>query len=242
MPASSAIFCRLLPYAVHDGAHNMAADEVLLEQAGAGIASLRFYGWSAPTVTLGYFQAHNARLAGLPWVRRPSGGMMLLHHHELTYALALPAGLPWHCGSAWLRRMHEIMAAALAEFGIRARLHELPDTHPETPLCFRHVTAGDLLIGGAKVAGSAQRRHRGSVMQHGGIVLAQSPFTPALPGIHELTGRVLAAEELVTSISVAFEKETGWHLRSGDWDEAEHRRIEELVREKYATAAWNEKR
>jgi lipoate-protein ligase A len=242
MPASSAIFCRLLPYAVHDGAHNMAADEVLLERAGAGVASLRFYGWSVPTVSLGYFQPHTARLAGLPWVRRPSGGMMLVHHHELTCALALPAGLPWQGGSAWLRRMHQIIAASLTEFGIHARLHEPPDAHPETALCFRHVTAGDLLIGGAKVAGSAQRRHRGSLMQHGGIVLAQSPFTPGVPGLRELTGRVLGAEELITSIRDAFEKETAWRLRSGDWDESEHGQIEELVREKYATAAWNEKR
>ena len=68
---------RLFPYQVADGPHNMAADEVLLEAAVAGVASLRFYGWSEPTVSLGYFQPRTASaapcLAGLPWVRRPSG-------------------------------------------------------------------------------------------------------------------------------------------------------------------------
>src|SRR5262245_51580642 len=103
--------CRLLPYAIADGPHNMAADEVLLEAAIAGVASLRFYGWSEATVSLGYFQPEcrrldDERLARLPFVRRPSGGDALVHHHEVTYALALPPGRPWHAGEPWPRRMH----------------------------------------------------------------------------------------------------------------------------------------
>src|SRR5947209_7466749 len=68
---------RLLPFAAADGPRNMAADEVLLEAAVGGGASLRFYGWSEPTLSLGYFQPQSVRLsdprlAGLPWVRRPT--------------------------------------------------------------------------------------------------------------------------------------------------------------------------
>src|SRR5712671_6762185 len=112
--------CRLVPYAVAEGPHNMAADEALLEAAAAGRASLRFYGWSEATVSLGYFQAEalrrqDPRLAGLPYVRRPSGGATLVHHHEVTYALALPAGPPWQSGVSWLGRMHVVIAAALAD-------------------------------------------------------------------------------------------------------------------------------
>ncbi|MFL5922767.1 MAG: lipoate--protein ligase family protein, partial [Gaiellaceae bacterium] len=67
--------CRLLPLAEGDGPWHMAADEVLLESAGAGVASLRFYVWSRPTLSLGYFQPEAVRrsdplLAELPWVRR----------------------------------------------------------------------------------------------------------------------------------------------------------------------------
>jgi lipoate-protein ligase A len=217
----------------------MAADETLL---GATGPALRFYGWSEPTVSLGYFQSHAARLPGLPYVRRPSGGMMLVHHHELTYALALAAGAPWQGNEPWLRRMHRVIAAALAEFGIVARLHEPPDAHRDTPLCFRHLTAGDLLVGGAKVAGSAQRRHRGALMQHGGILLAASPFAPELPGLRELTGRDLGVEELVGEMRRVFEHETGWPIVSRGWTGEERDGIEGLVREKYATAAWNAKR
>jgi lipoate-protein ligase A len=239
----SAISCRLLPCAVADGPHNMAADEALLESAlRHGTASLRFYGWSPPTVSLGYFQAHAARLPGLPFVRRPTGGMMLVHHHELTYALALPPGAPWHGAEPWLGRMHRIIAAALAKFGVDSYLYDPPEAHPSTPLCFHHLTAGDLLVGGAKVAGSAQRRHRGALLQHGGILLARSALTPGLPGIRELTGRDVSAEELMPAIERGFEEGTGWRLTEGDWTEAEREQIDRLLREKYAAAAWNEKR
>jgi lipoate-protein ligase A len=237
------INCRLLPFATADGVHNMAADELLLEEAAsAGVASLRFYAWAEPTVSLGYFQSHTLRLAGLPWVRRPSGGMTLVHHHEITYALALPAGAGWQGGEPWLRRMHRVIAAALAEFGVTARLHDPPDAHPDTPLCFRHLTAGDLLVAGAKVGGSAQRKHRGALMQHGGLLLARSPYTPELPGIRELTGRALAVEETCAAVGRALTREAGWQLVPGDWKESETARIEELVEGKYGRREWNEKR
>src|SRR5437016_3691861 len=104
----------------------MATDEELLHAAAAGVASLRFYGSSLPTLSLGYFQREKLRstdplLAALPFVRRPSGGQTLVHHHEVTYALAIPAGT-WQRGKPWLMHMHEIIAAALASLGIEASL------------------------------------------------------------------------------------------------------------------------
>ena len=103
----------------------MAADEVLLESAAGGVASLRFYTWAEATLSLGYFQAEAAcradpRLAGLPWVRRASGGEALVHHHEVTYALALPPSWP-KPGPGWLRSMHGVIAAALADLGVAVR-------------------------------------------------------------------------------------------------------------------------
>src|SRR5262249_20087454 len=101
---------RLLPLEIADGATNMAADEVLLEGAVAGTAALRFYGWSEPTLSLGYFQPESerhtdAQLSPLPVVRRATGGSALVHDHELTYALALPAGFDWQPkGVSWACR------------------------------------------------------------------------------------------------------------------------------------------
>jgi lipoate-protein ligase A len=240
--------CRLLPFAIADGPHNMAADETMLETAVGGVASLRFYGWSPPTVSLGYFQPHRVReqdpgVASLPWVRRPSGGATLVHHHEVTYALALPAGLPWQTEEPWSRRMHALIARVLAGFRIAAGLYEPKEGPPFAGfLCFDHFTPGDLMIGDAKVVGSAQRRQRQALLQHGGILLATSPHTPNLPGIHERAGYTLAADELAAALELQFAADTGWRLEHEDWSAAEAERIEKLAAEKYGRDAWNCKR
>jgi lipoate-protein ligase A len=237
-----------MSYAVADGPHNMAADEVLLESGGAGVASLRFYGWSEATLSLGYFQPEwlrhsDQRLAGLPFVRRMSGGAALVHHHEVTYALALPAGPPWQTGEPWLTRAHHLIATALQALGVSARLHP-PDLERPFPsvLCFQHFTPGDVVIGSAKVVGSAQRRQRKALLQHGGILLTQSPYTPVLPGISELTHKKVGAEQLVGAIIDEFARSTSWKLTAGEWTPEERRRTEHLTAVKYRQNAWNRKR
>jgi lipoate-protein ligase A len=247
-----ALTCRLLPYATADGPHNMATDEALLQTAVRGGASLRFYGWSPATLSLGYFQPEavrheDARLAALPWVRRPSGGGTLVHQHEVTYALALPPGEAWQggrSGQSWLRHVHDIIAAAMADLGVAARLH-VPSPGEEQCsgcLCFRQFAPGDLLIGAAKVVGSAQRRHRGALLQHGVMLLAQSPSTPTLPGIAELTGRRLDTAEVCTAVAERFREATGWGLEPGQVAPEEERCAAALVAEKYTSEDWNRKR
>jgi lipoyl(octanoyl) transferase len=239
---------RLLSYAVADGPHNMAVDETLLSSAGEGVASLRLYGWGEPTLSLGYFQPEDVRhsdprLAALPFVRRPSGGDTLVHHHEVTYCLALPAGKPWQTSEPWLGRMHGILSTALADCGVRVAVHPATDrTAFAGPLCFHHHTAGDLVHGTSKVVGSAQRRQRGALMQHGAVLLAASPATPSLPGVRELTGVDLAAERLCDAILAAFVRSTGWRLEPGELTDVERVRIAALVAEKYTCDGWNRKR
>ncbi len=248
--ARRAAACRLLPYATDDGPHNMAADEVLLESATAGMPSLRFYGWSEATVSLGYFQPESARrtdprLTDLPFVRRPTGGAALVHHHELTYAIALPPGSPWQLGKAqpWLCRMHEVIAHALTDLGVSCSTVSCPQEQSfEGLLCFQHQTPGDLRIGSAKVAGSAQRRQRAAMLQHGSLLLAASPHAPVLPGVLELCGRRIPIPEICMAIQGQFARKTGWNLCAGDWTTPERQRIDELVAEKYISPVWNYKR
>ena len=238
---------RLLPFAIADGPTNMATDEVLLQGAAAGVASLRFYGWSHPTVSLGYFQSEiikriDPRLTTLPFVRRPSGGEMLVHHHELTYAMALPRG-SWRRTEKWPVPMHQIIVAALKRFGIDANLHEPAGSEQqESPLCFHHFTPGDVLIGSSKVVGSAQRRHQGAALQHGGILLAQSPHTPSLPGIRELTGRDLRAAQVLHVIETTFAAAANARLVEQPLNEGEIEKVHGLILDKYAAEAWNCKR
>jgi lipoate-protein ligase A len=237
---------RLLPFAVADGPTNMAADEVLLGSAAAGTASLRFYAFSAATLSLGYFQPSAAALAypglaGLAWVRRPSGGAALVHHHELTYALALPAGPAWQpAGLAWLPRLHELARVALARRGVVARLCTA-EARLGPVLCFRHHTPGDLVLGGHKIAGSAQRKRHGAVLQHGGILLAQSPHTPELPGLAELAGLRLPADALAGDLAEGLAAATGWSVLPGPWSAGERAALPALAA-RYACAGWNLRR
>jgi lipoate-protein ligase A len=241
-------YCRLLPTESLDGASNMAADEVMLQSADRGIASLRFYTWSEPTLTLGYFQAAALRLAEpllahAAWVRRPSGGAAIMHDLELTYCLALPSGSPWQSRESWVCRFHHVVALALEKFSVSTR----PVVCGEEKklgdfLCFLHQTPGDLLVGPAKIVGSAQRKLRGALMQHGSILLAQSPLTPSLPGISELTGRQIAIADLSGQILSQLRSNTGWQIEPDNWAAEDMNQKADCAREKYGTSAWNGKR
>jgi lipoate-protein ligase A len=240
---------RLLPYAIADGAANMAADETLVRSAADGVASLRFYGWLHATVSLGYFQSHLVRgedplLASLPWVRRPSGGATLVHQHELTYALALPPAPEWHRGDPWLRRMHRIIVEALSDLGMRDQLvlvKDQPIKHGDI-LCFQQFTPGDVLCNGRKVVGSAQRKYRQALLQHGSILLKQCEYTSQLPGLRELTGVALSSEQVQDAVIRQFNRCTGWHMDEGDWTTTENGCLKSLVEDRYANPEWNERR
>ncbi|MDB5350955.1 MAG: lipoate-protein ligase [Planctomycetota bacterium] len=177
----------------------MALDEALLDAVDAdpSAAILRTYEWEEPTLSLGYFQGIadvdlDPRWQGAPVIRRPSGGGALWHDREITYALVVPRRHPLAGRPANLyRAVHAAIAGILREHGIPAatRGSSLSDSSRSRPfLCFLDRDPEDILVGMAKVVGSAQRRRPGAVLQHGSLLLARSDRTPELPGLKELTG------------------------------------------------------
>ena len=240
---------RLLPFAGADGATNMAADEAMLESAVRGVASLRFYTWNEPTLSLGYFQPAedrhaNANLSALAWLRRSTGGAAIVHHHELTYALALPSAKEWISAEHWICRFHHILQRVLADRGVKSHAVVCGEEQKlGAVVCFLHQTPGDLLIGGSKVAGSAQRKMRGALLQHGSILLHRSEYVPHLAGICDAENAPqITPEELAGELKVAFTKDTGWNVAPGEWTAEEQARTAVIRSEKYANPAWNEKR
>lgn len=195
------------------GAWNMAVDAVLLRSAmDQGLATLRWYRWSEPTVSLGYFQnsadvEHDVRLAGRPRVRRLSGGGALVHDQELTYSLTLPADqqLVEHPVSLY-RLVHQAFVDAFAAWGAQVTFRGTTTRLDQEPvLCFSRQDENDLVVSGFKVLGSAQRRRRGAILQHGGLLLRASAVTPELPGVLDLcpavpvSGLIATLSELLPS-------------------------------------------
>ncbi|MCS7021886.1 MAG: lipoate--protein ligase family protein [Gemmataceae bacterium] len=241
---------RLLPYTVEGGPVQMAQDESLLEAAVQGQASLRFYQWSEPTLSLGYFQPVAMRqqlpaASTLPYVRRPTGGAAIVHHHELTYAFALPPRLAFR-QTSWICLFHQLLAEVVAPVFAPGQLHLVAcgqERKLGEILCFLHHSAGDLLLQDNKIAGSAQRKHRGALLQHGSILLRRSPYAPQLPGIFDLAGREFSTPTaLAEQLARRFAQQLHAELYPDTWTTAEQQRIQQLLAEKYTQPAWNDKR
>ncbi|MBX9790634.1 MAG: lipoate--protein ligase family protein [Pirellulales bacterium] len=244
--------CRLLVHAPAAGEWNMAVDEALLESAAAGGSpTLRFYQWREPTLSLGYFQRYADRWQHTTSrdcrvVRRTTGGGAILHDRELTYSLCVPPGHRLTRRPAELyNRLHRALVRALAPLGADSQLLTTgADRGPRSEpfLCFARRAAGDVVLAGAKIAGSAQRRHRGAILQHGSVLVATSPAAPELPGLERTAQLALAPEKLIELWRVALVEELQLDFTSGELTAEEDSRAAQLAREKFATAAWNEKR
>jgi lipoate-protein ligase A len=232
------------------GAWNMAVDETLLESAAQGIATLRFYAWSEPTLSLGYFQHARERDAhaasrDCPLVRRASGGGAILHDRELTYSLAVPTGNRLGGQSESLyRAAHQTLIQALGELGVTAHLHApaAGDPVPTAFLCFERRTKGDVICRAAKIAGSAQRRSRGAIVQHGSVLLGRSPCAPELPGIEQLSGAPLAAEELLAAWSPQIAAELSGSIETGTLTASEQALAATIENERFGSSAWTLRR
>lgn len=164
----------LLHSGAGDPAFNMALDEaLLLAMPRLGQPVLRFYGWTEPAATFGYFQRHSevestTRLR--PLIRRPTGGGIVPHDADWTYSLAFPAGHEWHGLKAVesYRRVHEWIRLAFEHLRVPTEL--APCCRKSAPgQCFVGYEQSDVLWNGRKIAGAAQRRTRDGLLIQGSV-------------------------------------------------------------------------
>ncbi|MBI5865109.1 MAG: lipoate--protein ligase [Planctomycetes bacterium] len=167
-----------------DGPTNMARDEHLLRSDRFRPAAARIYAWSPPTLSLGYFQRYSQRdelpaeVRRLAVVRRLTGGGAILHDCEVTYSLVLDdtVSAARESPATLYRLAHDCWRDAIAAAGgpagsLASEDFPLPSPRTGPFFCFEKPGRTDLLLGTAKVLGSAQRRIPGRVMQHGSLIL-----------------------------------------------------------------------
>lgn len=254
-----------------DGAWNMALDEILFRRAEEGWASgpvLRLYTWRPACLSLGYHQSlaeacdvDHCRRAGYDVVRRPTGGKAVLHDDELTYSVIARHDSPPFAGRGLLgsyASIAEALALALAALGLPVELTQRPAKIPPQggAPCFLVPSEKEILVGGRKVVGSAQRRGRRAFLQHGAIPLhldygelaaatgrsaeEAAAYAQLFAGVADVDGAV-TLDALRREVAGAFRR-----IFTGPWEERpfseeELREAEAVRRERYADPEWTER-
>lgn len=245
----------------------MAIDEALLRSFDpeSSLPVLRLYGWNPPALSLGRFQKaaevldlDRCRADGVAVVRRVTGGGVIYHADELTYSLVCAPGHIPPAGS--IKDSFRVLTGFLLAFYRRLGLDAAyaADTAPEgtrlgekTAFCFAGRESFDILAGGRKIGGNAQRRLKGVIFQHGSIPLQNraavglSYMREQVPAYAEGTASLAEYgvdagwSSLVNDLAAAFGGYFGAVLRNGSLSEAESSDMERLLVGRYRSENWN---
>ena len=234
------------------GLENMRIDRELLnwaEKCSDRVTLVRFYRWAAPTISLGKHQKVEKAVdqiycqrKAIPIVHRPTGGRAVFHENDLTYSLV--SNHAKHFPLESVKDTYRVIAAGLRaglqNLGIDVQLAKgireslpLPPSNGDKNPCFISPSRHDLLLGGYKLAGSAQRRLRGSFLQQGSFPLqVDYPQMAAALGIQEkglrktllsvsqAVGHQVAFDTLCKALKEGFEKTFRIQLKVTYPDEA----------------------
>jgi lipoate-protein ligase A len=228
---------RLIRSGALDPARNLALDEALLR---SGRETLRLYAWEPPGLSIGYFQRARdfAVPAGFTLVRRPTGGGAIAHTGEVTVAWVgrrRRVESVYAATNAWVRR-------AVARLGIAVEAGSGEPEAAPAGLCFDAHTSYDLLAGGRKLFGSAQRRGGDRFLMHGTLVVKRNPLAAGAVSLEELIGRTIAREEVEAHLIAAATELWNEPLAEEPPTGAEKAAAEALLAERYAADSWTHRR
>lgn len=171
-----------------DPYYNMAMDEALLNFVSRGEIDpvIRFYTWNPATLSIGYFQRLQKEIdidkvneKGFGLVRRQTGGRGVLHDKELTYSVIVPESHPNMPST--ITEAYRVISQGLLEgfknlgfetyFAVpRSKEEREKLKQPRSSVCFDAPSWYELVVEGRKIAGSAQTRQKGVILQHGSIL------------------------------------------------------------------------
>lgn len=265
----------------HSAAFNMALDEALLDWNSEGKIPpvIRFYGWDPATLSIGYFQKVEKEINmemvkehKLGFVRRPTGGRGVLHEHELTYSVIVSEehpDMPKTVTEAY-RVISEGILKGFHNLGMEAYF-AVPNTeedraslkNPRSAVCFDAPSWYELVVEGRKVAGSAQTRQKGVILQHGSILLdldedklfslfnypnervkerMQKAFKSKAVAINEISKEKVTIEMAKEAFKKGFEDGLDIELEPYELTEEELAYVHKIAKERYESDEWNFKR
>ncbi|KIL44376.1 lipoate--protein ligase family protein [Jeotgalibacillus soli] len=262
-------------------AFNMALDEALLDWHSEGKIppTIRFYGWDPATLSIGYFQRvekeinmEEVKRLGLGFVRRPTGGRGVLHEQELTYSVIVSEehkDMPKTVTEAY-RVISEGILKGFHHLGLDAYF-SIPRTDeeknslkdPRSAVCFDAPSWYELVVEGRKVAGSAQTRQKGVILQHGSILLdidedklfslfiysndrvrdrMKSAFKGKAVAINDMVSSKISIEQAKNAFYKGFEEGLSVNLEPYTLTREELDYVHQIVERRYGNDEWNFKR
>jgi lipoyl(octanoyl) transferase len=262
-------------------AMNMAIDEAILtvHSEGKTLPTVRFYTWDPATLSIGYFQKAEKEINfdqvqeyGLGFVRRPTGGRAVLHDKELTYSVIVSENypeMPSQVTEAY-RVISNGLLKGFQNLGFHAEMVSLASEEEKakyaslgSSACFDSPSWYELVVEGKKVAGSAQTRQKGTILQHGSILLdwdvdmlfnvlnfpservkerMKASFLDKAVAINLLGERVVTLDEAKKAFFAGFAEGLDIDLVPDELTKEELALANELAATRYGTDEWNYKR
>ncbi|MDR6224692.1 lipoate--protein ligase family protein [Desmospora profundinema] len=272
---------RLIHTGKKDSAWNMAVDEAILiaHSEGAVPPTVRFYGWDPATLSIGYFQKARREVElervaerGLGFVRRPTGGRAVLHDQEVTYSVVVSEdypGMPTTVTESY-RVISTGLLEGFRELGLQAEMVPLESEEEKakyaslgSAACFDSPSNYELVVEGRKVAGSAQTRQKGVILQHGSILMdldvdllfdvLQFPservkermkkgFLDKAVAINQLRKEPVPYEKAVQAFTDGFARGMKIRLEPGELTRRELELAQGLMKNRYGREEWNLKK
>lgn len=225
---------RLIRSGACSAAWNMAVDEALykLSERGTIPPTLRLFRWTPAAVSIGRFQPidlpeiQEHLHKGFCLIRRPTGGLAVLHENDLSYSIVGPlgeSGIPTSTRARY-RQAHEALMTALNSLGVHLDLYTGAEQRATTGLCSASPMQSDLILhDGKKIGGSAQFKGERAVLQHGCV------HTPT----------PLCHTRFEDEVSAAFERTMQLSFGLGELTPCEQSLAQDLVARKYSRDEWN---
>ncbi|PKQ28903.1 MAG: hypothetical protein CVT63_00225 [Candidatus Anoxymicrobium japonicum] len=160
------------------GALNMAVDRALaVGAAETELTTLRVYSFSPPAITIGRFQAIEEFIdlavcekEGIDVVRRPTGGLAILHMNDFTYSVTSPATSSHPIvRDKSFKMLSGGIVEALRCLGLATEIVSHGVQTGCDGWCFGREFGVDIEWRSRKICGSASRIADGALLQHGSL-------------------------------------------------------------------------